>query len=704
MRQPAGGQNGHPLRGLVGHLTYELTELVTAVRRRQRVDPGVNEYGQDRNVGFWQKKIERHGLGVLQLDVLTERQIQPLRETRTEDRTPQIGVILVGKLVARKLPFDLIPKGDEKGRYIVKEEIHELVVGDHDQDVWFRPFEVGTQDGERGFSIRSKFSLRFERGLFTGCVGRHPVVKIHELFPFRPGLEQNIGSVAGGNCGDKWHFAFPLAAVEPSGAKGCGFTAVEFITGLGKFQRLAARDRTGPPSNLQVATNGGTMNQIMMPETNSKQKIRLRRSYSVRTSGLLLLGVLTWLVATPLGAFGEESWEPSKQVYHFKDRGASAGAQTIIGKPTLHQTREKETLLDIARRHHLGYLEIVRANPKVDPWIPDPGADIRIPSQWILPDGPRKGLVLNIPEMRMYYYLGNSRVMTVPLGVGVEGSDTPAGRYKIGEKRKDPVWNVPPSIQKEMEEPVKRVPPGPENPLGKYWMRLSSTSYGIHGTNNPWGIGRYVSHGCIRLYPEDIEYLYTRTRPRTPVRVIYQHAKVGFDRGKPYFQVFRHRGYTDAQLMKDLIRKTRALGIDADLRVLRRSLIGVTDGAIVPIPIKDDMVAAETSPVTPTEVELANIEPPPAPEPTREPAPAPQPAPRPIGPPNRISFQDGTAYVRVERRAGYGDGELMRDLIQQTWKLGIDVDLRALRRTIHAAADGAVLTVPLREQTLTQTQ
>jgi L,D-transpeptidase ErfK/SrfK len=306
---------------------------------------------------------------------------------------------------------------------------------------------------------------------------------------------------------------------------------------------------------------------------------------SSRLGALALVCVLTgaadvWAQPAP--------WKPSAEIFEYRDSGRAAAWQssTIIGEPKVHTTRKDETLLDIARRYHLGYLEIVRANPKVDPWIPGVGSRIAIPSQWILPQSPRRGIVLNIPEMRLYYYLPGSRVMTFPLGVGTEGWDTPPGRYSIGGKRTDPVWHVPPSIQKEMEHPVKVVPAGPDNPLGKYWMRLSGTSYGIHGTNKPWGVGRYVSHGCIRLYPEDIAYLYARVRPRTPVMVMYQYAKVGFEQGVPYFQIYRHRSYTDGQLMHDLIEQTWKLGIHADLRKLRRLLLQITEGAIVPIPLK----------------------------------------------------------------------------------------------------------------------
>ena len=137
----------------------------------------------------------------------------------------------------------------------------------------------------------------------------------------------------------------------------------------------------------------------------------------------------------------------------------------------------------------------------------------------------------------------------------MDGQETPAGLYRIGQKRTNPVWYVPVSIQAEMEHPRKIVPPGPDNPLGKYWMRLSHTTYGIHGTNNPWAIGRRVTHGCIRLYPEDIAFLYPRVPKDTPVRVIYQHAKVGVRDGKGLLSDLpRWQSQGDAELMADLIR------------------------------------------------------------------------------------------------------------------------------------------------------
>ena len=293
-------------------------------------------------------------------------------------------------------------------------------------------------------------------------------------------------------------------------------------------------------------------------------------------------------------------WSPSAAVYEYHESSGDEADRsldsTIIGNSTIHVSQFKDTLLDIARMKHLGYRELIRANPGVDPWLPGDGTWVTIPSRWILPDAPREGLVLNMPEHRLYYYLPDSRVMTFPLGVGREGQETPAGSYRIGQKRTNPIWYVPRSIQAEMEVPRKMVPPGPNNPLGKYWMRLSHTTYGIHGTNNPWAIGRRVTHGCIRLYPEDIAFLYPRVPKGTPVRVVYQYAKVGVMEGKAYFQVFRDGVAEDGQVMADLIAQLAKLNLSADLREIRRLLIGLPDGVMTPLPPKEGLTSDTSHP------------------------------------------------------------------------------------------------------------
>ena len=294
------------------------------------------------------------------------------------------------------------------------------------------------------------------------------------------------------------------------------------------------------------------------------------------------------------------SWKPGTTVFEYRESSEGDADRsldsTIIGSHATHAAQSKDTLLDIARLNHLGYQELKRVNAGVDPWLPGEGTRVTIPSRWILPEAPREGLVLNIPEMRLYYYLPDSRVMTFPLGVGREGQNTPAGEYRIGQKRTNPVWYVPKSIQAEMEHPRKMVPPGPNNPLGRYWMRLSHTTYGIHGTNNPWAIGRRVTHGCIRLYPEDIAFLYPRVPKDTPVRVIYQHAKIGVDEGKPYFQTYRYGMADDGQLMAELMRQITRLNLNADLRGMRQLLLDLPDGVMTPLPLRESLMSGTSRP------------------------------------------------------------------------------------------------------------
>lgn len=188
-----------------------------------------------------------------------------------------------------------------------------------------------------------------------------------------------------------------------------------------------------------------------------------------------------------------------------------------------------DTLPDIARRFNLGYEEIVRANPGVDPWLPGAGTEIMVPTRFILPNAPREGIVLNIPAMRLFYYPKHGKdepasVFTYPVGVGRVGWVTPEGATKIIKRTLDPTWTVPPSIRKEHLEmgdelpPV--VPPGPDNPLGRHSFTLGWVGYLVHGTNKPYGVGMRSSHGCIRLYPEDIAHLFDTVPLGTPLRVV----------------------------------------------------------------------------------------------------------------------------------------------------------------------------------------
>jgi L,D-transpeptidase ErfK/SrfK len=215
---------------------------------------------------------------------------------------------------------------------------------------------------------------------------------------------------------------------------------------------------------------------------------------------------------------------------------------TVIGSVKTYQTRGGESLIELARRFGLGYNEITEANPKLDPFVPGDGATIDIPAAWILPDLPGyDGIVINLSEMRLYYFPEKKKfsVMTFPIGVGSEGKETPLGTFRIVEKMVNPSWYVPESIMKEKPELPKVVPPGPDNPLGSHAMRLSERTILIHGTNRPYAVGRKASHGCIRMYPEDIPKLFQMVPKNSRVTIVRQPVKVGRINNRVYVEIHK---------------------------------------------------------------------------------------------------------------------------------------------------------------------
>lgn len=209
----------------------------------------------------------------------------------------------------------------------------------------------------------------------------------------------------------------------------------------------------------------------------------------------------------------------------------------IIGVRSATFVSGEDTLLDIAFRHGVGFEAVARLNPEVDPWIPEAGARIELPTEIVLPDAPHEGLVINIPEMRLFDYRSGEPPEVLSVAIGDPEDQTPVGRWKIGQKRADPIWNVPRSIREERPELPARVAPGPKNPLGDRWMTLGTSSYGIHGTNVRWSIGRQATHGCVRLYNDDMRRLFDSTPQGTPVHIVYQSVKIGHRNGVVYLEV-----------------------------------------------------------------------------------------------------------------------------------------------------------------------
>jgi len=234
--------------------------------------------------------------------------------------------------------------------------------------------------------------------------------------------------------------------------------------------------------------------------------------------------VIIWTVLLAVPEFVQ-----SGSVFQYRDgkqEGTAPGQEiTVIGSLQNHQVAKGETLLDIARFYDLGFNEMEDFYPEMDPWLPRPGSILVIPSLWILPEIRKPGIVINIAEMRLYYFLDHSReVRTFPVAVGQSLWPSPSGNFRVIEKRKYPAWYIPLSLQKKYG--ISVLPPGCNNPLGDYFIGIGN-AIGIHGTNFAWAVGRLVTHGCIRLYPEDIRELYSAVSLGTQVWMIYEPIKIG---------------------------------------------------------------------------------------------------------------------------------------------------------------------------------
>ena len=251
-------------------------------------------------------------------------------------------------------------------------------------------------------------------------------------------------------------------------------------------------------------------------------------------------------------------------------RGAN---DSVVGRNQVYIARYEDTLLDIARRFGMGLAEIRLANP----WLPGKGTAVRLPSRFVLPETPRSGLVINVAEMRIYYYPeDDSVVRTWPISIGRVGWETPLGETRIVRKKAYPTWYPPESIREEAAssgDPLPRVVgPGPDNPLGSHALYLGFPQYLIHGTNKPYSIGMRVSHGCVRMYPEHIVELYELVESGTPVTLVHQGVKAGWAGDKLYLEVHADAGVPDevarpsmTDVVSSLIAATTAEGRPMDL-------------------------------------------------------------------------------------------------------------------------------------------
>ncbi|MEO1594663.1 MAG: L,D-transpeptidase family protein [Pseudomonadota bacterium] len=279
-------------------------------------------------------------------------------------------------------------------------------------------------------------------------------------------------------------------------------------------------------------------------------------------------------------------------------------AQSVYGEVQVIEARDADTFSDIARSYGLGYDELVHANPEVDPWLPGAGTRIVLPTRFVLPDAPREGIVLNIAAKRLFAFQAATEtapatVTSYPIGIGRVGWATPIGSSEVIAKATDPAWYVPASVRAEhraLGDPLPAiVPPGPDNPLGRHVLKLDMPGYLLHGTNQPYGVGMRVSHGCVRLYPEDIEVLYGVTGLGTRVTIVNEPVSVGVRDGVTYV-VVHPQLEDDERAWQDLAAAGLAAFEQPDVEVTALVADGVARAMAVRDPLQQRYVSNVAAP------------------------------------------------------------------------------------------------------------
>ncbi len=247
--------------------------------------------------------------------------------------------------------------------------------------------------------------------------------------------------------------------------------------------------------------------------------------------------------------------------------GVDPEAMNVVGHLQQYTIKKGDSLLELARDYGLGYHELAVLYRQWDPFIPPAGARITIPTMWVVPDSRGRNMIVNTGEMRLYYYTNHdTQVYTFPIGMGVLDFKTPSGMFRVIEKKTKPAWHIPKSLQAKYGMAV--MPPGPDNPLGDYKLTLSWGDYGIHGTHMPLGVGRLVSHGCTRMYPEHIKQLFPLVPVGATVEYIYQPAQVGFKHGRIYLSVHEDLYFKIRSMLLHVLNllESRGLAEQVDMR------------------------------------------------------------------------------------------------------------------------------------------
>lgn len=293
--------------------------------------------------------------------------------------------------------------------------------------------------------------------------------------------------------------------------------------------------------------------------------LSLKNHNRLRTAILTAL-ILAWACAAL-------AWQPRSRE---ESLITGQGPAPVVGSARTYIIGLGEDLINLAWRAGVGYETLVRANPEIDPWLPAAGAHLVLPHVAVVPST-QPGIVINLAEKRLYLIWregADTLARFYPIGIGREGRETPLGKFRVVNRAKDPTWTPPPSVRAEKPYLPPSVPPGPNNPLGEYWLGLNDQRIGLHGTNKPFGVGREVSSGCIRLYPEHISDLFYRVQVGTPVEIIYQPIKLGLRDGHLYLEVHPDERGAIADPLAEVLRQKAALGngMRVDLDAVRLAL------------------------------------------------------------------------------------------------------------------------------------
>jgi len=292
----------------------------------------------------------------------------------------------------------------------------------------------------------------------------------------------------------------------------------------------------------------------------------MRNTQALLKTLILLLSMVMLSACQSIPSFLANNNATENKLINYKYR--LSGKQTVIGQINTVNIESDDSLPLFARHFNLGFDEITLANPNIDPWVPESNSPITLPTQFILPDSSKKGLVLNLAAKRLFYFPENNtaELMTFPIGIGRKGWLTPIGTTKIIAKKEHPQWVVPQSIliehAKKGDPLPKVVAAGPNNPLGDYAIRLGIPGYLIHSTNKPYGVGMAVSHGCIRLYPENMEILFNQAKTNMPVKILNQPFLIGWNKQQLFIQVYPTSNRSLIRYKKQLVqfkRKLRAI-------------------------------------------------------------------------------------------------------------------------------------------------